>query len=84
MVLMGQIQMDQEALWKEYAALSIDARRKVDQLITRLSSNRTIKRKSTPLISDPFVGMWQDRDDLIDSRGWVRSLREREWNRVSG
>lgn len=28
-----------------------------------------------------FVGMWHDREDLVDSAGWVRARRRREWPR---
>jgi AbrB family looped-hinge helix DNA binding protein len=34
-----------------------------------------------PLQEEPFVGMWQDREDMADSTQWVRQAREREWNR---
>lgn len=31
---------------------------------------------------DPVgFGMWADRSDMVDSAGWVRRLREREWQR---
>jgi len=33
----------------------------------------------TALENEPFVGMWQDREDLADSSQWVRQLRQREW-----
>ncbi|MBI2805852.1 MAG: hypothetical protein HYX68_12805 [Planctomycetes bacterium] len=29
--------------------------------------------------TDPFVGMWKDREDLQDSNAWVRNLRKSEW-----
>ncbi len=29
--------------------------------------------------NDPFVGMWQDREDLKDSGQWVRQVRREEW-----
>ncbi len=31
------------------------------------------------LADDPFVGMWQDRDDLADSTQWLREIRAQEW-----
>jgi AbrB family looped-hinge helix DNA binding protein len=31
------------------------------------------------LAKEPFVGMWQDREDMADSSDWVRSIRRREW-----
>jgi hypothetical protein len=32
------------------------------------------------LQNEPFVGMWQDREDMQDSAEWVKNLRGREWN----
>lgn len=28
---------------------------------------------------DPFVGLWQDREDFKDSTQWVRMTRSGEW-----
>lgn len=28
---------------------------------------------------EPFVGLWQDREDLRDSTGWVHNTRQQEW-----
>jgi len=39
------------------------------------------KPKRGPLIEDPFVGMWRDREDMADSSEWVRRTRQREWAR---
>lgn len=32
------------------------------------------------LEDEPFIGMWQDREDMQDSTAWVRDLRRKEWN----
>lgn len=34
-----------------------------------------------PLSDDPAIGMWQGREDLVDSSTAVRALRESEWDR---
>ena len=31
------------------------------------------------LSSEPFVGMWQDRDDMQDNKAWVHKVRTQEW-----
>lgn len=36
-------------------------------------------KPTTKLADEPFVGMWQDRDDLADSTQWVRDVRAQEW-----
>lgn len=37
------------------------------------------KAKRTRLVDEPFVGMWQGREDMQDSSAWVRDHRQREW-----
>jgi hypothetical protein len=37
------------------------------------------KSNQINLADDPFIGMWRDRQDMQDSRAWVRSIREQEW-----
>lgn len=37
------------------------------------------KSKRIKLTDEPFIGMWQDRDDMQDSALWVRNLRQHEW-----
>lgn len=49
----------------------------VDSLECTGAGARPAKRGS--LRDDEFVGMWRDREDLANSSGWVRELREREW-----
>ena len=34
-----------------------------------------------PLREEPFVGMWRDREDMVESTEWVRESRQREWTR---
>ena len=81
--------MDQETLWRQYAALPSDAQRQVADFIaflaTRYRATQSNKQSHKPNLSDdPIVGMWADRDDLTNSSTWVRTLREREWDRRHG
>lgn len=32
------------------------------------------------LTDEPFIGMWQDREEMRDSTAWVRGVRRDEWN----
>ena len=34
-----------------------------------------------PLQKEPFVGMWENREDMAESTEWVRRTRQREWTR---
>ena len=40
------------------------------------------QKKADGLIieNEPFVGMWKNRADMVDSNNWVRNLRKNEWN----
>ncbi len=48
-------------------------------LRANVTQARTTPTPTTPLADEPFVGMWQDRDDLADSTRWVREVRAQEW-----
>ena len=81
--------MDQETLWRQYAALPSDAQRQVVDFITFLATRYpTTQSGKQPhmrnLSDESFVGMWADRDDLTDSSTWVHTMREREWERRRG
>lgn len=40
---------------------------------------------ATPTKTDwrnsPAVGMWEDREEMQDSTGWVQNLCQQEWNK---
>ncbi len=44
-----------------------------------LVENRNLLNQ-VQLQNDPFVGMWEDREEMQDSSEWVKNLRNREWN----
>lgn len=31
------------------------------------------------IVNEPFIGIWEGRQDMSDSSKWVRSTRESEW-----
>jgi hypothetical protein len=76
--------MKEERVWREYTALPPELKQQVADFIiflraryTPSSANQTAKR--TKLASEPFIGMWRNREDLQDSSAWVRNTRQREW-----
>jgi hypothetical protein len=76
--------MKQEEIWQQLSTLPPEAQQQVLDFIAFLhtryaSSHRRKTAKRTTLASEPFIGMWSDRQDLQDSSAWVRSIREREW-----
>ena len=81
--------MDQETLWRQYAALPSDAQRQVMDFIAFLATRYRVapaakQAHPSDLSDEPIVGMWADRDDLADSSAWVRIVREREWDHRRG
>jgi len=49
-------------------------------LQSRYETKRPVEKKGS-ILDEPFVGMWEDREDMKDSLAWVRNLRRKEWAR---
>jgi hypothetical protein len=45
----------------------------------RIQAEERVSPNTPPLREEPFVGLWVDREDLLQSETWVRRLRESEW-----
>lgn len=76
--------MDLQQMWRQVEALPPEAQRQVADFVAFLYAR--YQRSSLPkrlgkskLTEDPFVGLWEDREDLRDSTAWVRHVREGEW-----
>ena len=76
--------MDFEKLWRQLQELPPEGQRQVADFIAFLYARyqrpplRKRSRKSK-LADEPFVGLWEDREDLRDSTAWLRNVRQREW-----
>ena len=35
-----------------------------------------------PIETEPFIGMWRDREEMADGTAWVRRLRACQWSRA--
>jgi len=67
---------------REMASLPPEAQKQIMDFLTflkaRYSPSPAAQRvKGTKLASEPFVGMWQDREDMRDSTAWV--CNQRRW-----
>lgn len=67
---------------REMASLPPEAQKQILDFLAFLkaryrSSPESAKVRQTALTDDPFVGMWQDREDMQESTSWVR--RQRKW-----
>jgi len=76
--------MMHQKLLDEYIALPADAQHQVadfiDFLRQRYKKDQTDqKAHQTDLESQPFVGMWRNRQELSNSSNWVRNIRKSEW-----
>lgn len=76
--------MEKERIWRQFDRLPVEAKREVIDFIGFLQMRYQIlslKKHSQKLklSEEPFIGIWKDREDLIDSSTWVRDVRKREW-----
>lgn len=76
--------MTNEDIIREYAALPTEARREVVDFIAFLRERYGRENEKVTggnLSEENFVGIWKDREDLRNSRAWVRELRQNEWTK---
>jgi len=77
--------MNQEKLLQDITSLPPIAQQELIDFVAFLKlrysqSMDEVNVKNLLSIEDePFIGMWQDRSDMIDSSAWVRNLRQNEW-----
>ena len=71
-------------IFKKNNSLPMEAQKQVSDFIaflkTRYSDQVNIRKsKRIRLADEPFIGMWEGREDMRDSTAWVRNLRSSEW-----
>jgi len=71
-------------LIRDYTSLPVEAQKEVADFVAFLKSRYpSLQVFENPaknaLADEPFIGMWSDREDLVDSTAWVRKLRDSEW-----
>ena len=76
--------MEKERIWRQFDRLPVEAKREVIDFIGFLQLRyQRVKLRNRPqrlkLSEEPFVGIWKDREDLIESTEWIREVRRREW-----
>ena len=76
--------MNAETISDQIERLPPDARREVSDfvafLLTRYEPRRPSRtRRRGRLSQEPFVGTWDDREEMTDSSAWVRQVRRQEW-----
>lgn len=76
--------MSQTEIIDEFEKLPSEAQKQVKDYILFLRSRYqkppfSNREKSGKVKDEPFIGIWKDRDDLADSRTWLRTVRKSEW-----
>ena len=77
--------MEFQDTWQQFTTLPPDAQALVADFITFLKQRAAPQSESPEQPNqqnwreDPFIGLWQDREDLQDSTQWVRTIRSSEW-----
>jgi hypothetical protein len=76
--------MTNEEILREIKALPLEAQQQIEDFVVflrqRYKSSSPVKAApASDLKSESFVGMWRDREELQDSAGWVRNVREKHW-----
>lgn len=76
--------MTQRQFMEEYISLPEEAQRQVADFVAFLRQRYAVtpsvpQARTTDLETEPFIGMWCNRQDLEDSTAWVRGTRKAEW-----
>jgi hypothetical protein len=79
-------EMESSDIAREIASLPPEAQKQVTDFVAFLKARYLVPRvpkkaRRIKLVDEPFIGMWQDREDMQDSSAWVRNLRRTEWER---
>ncbi len=76
--------MEVRNISNDIATLPPEAQRQVFDFVSFLKNrnkkNRPVKKENRDKIaSEPFIGIWEDREEMKDSSQWVRNTRAGEW-----
>jgi hypothetical protein len=75
--------MEHQELLSEISSLPPEGQKQVADYIAfirhRYSEANLNRKAELDLLSEEFVGIWKDRNNLEDSNAWVRNLRKSEW-----
>jgi len=77
--------MDQNTILQNLQSLPPEAQKQVADFIAFLQTRyraTLVKRKMKPalnLTDEAFMGIWRDREEMLDSTEWVKKARSRDW-----
>ncbi len=75
--------MESLDIWQQFTTLPPSDQQEVADFIAFLKQRRKKPQppeqpKQQDWHSEPFIGLWQDREDLQDSTQWVRATRSKD------
>ncbi len=73
--------INQRDIQREFAALPPEAKRQVLDFMEflKLRYANVPREGHFDFSGDPFIGMWREREDMMEGAEWVRNLRRSEW-----
>jgi hypothetical protein len=80
----GVVMVNQEQVWREFKTLPPSAQQQVLDFMAFLRVRYTQRSEQEvtsmkDLHQESFIGIWRDREDMMDSDSWLRTIRVREW-----
>lgn len=77
--------MESVKIVNEIKKLPPEAQQQVFDFIAFMKNRyrRTLNKKhpqKVSLASETFIGIWKDREEMKDSRNWLRRIRKSEWS----
>jgi hypothetical protein len=76
--------MEVRNISNDIATLPPEAQRQVFDFVSflknRYKNKRSVKKEDRDKIAkEPFIGIWEGREEMKDSSQWVRNVRAAEW-----
>jgi len=80
--------MGQGKIFDDISNLPPEVQRQVVDFIAFLRtrykrSDAEKQTKRIDLASEPFIGIWKDREDMNNSGKWLRNVRKAQWGTTS-
>ena len=72
-----------DSLVKIINSLTEEERKTLEAKLHDNNNTLLVVPTSSEFVNEPFVGMWQDREDMNDSSEWVRQLRQKDFQTTS-
>ncbi|GAB4500275.1 MAG: hypothetical protein OHK0052_16490 [Anaerolineales bacterium] len=80
--------MEKNEALQAFYSLPQEAQQQVLDFIAFLQTRKKVRSPGKKIIreqitSEPFVGIWKDRENMTNSSEWVRKTRTTEWGALN-